>query len=403
MEKIEKIKVFIVNAEENVRLDKILQLSAGVIMHSFVEKGDIEAPFLDSFDLKEQWIDQLETAFNESAYCGGKIFNVANAFDVTMYPLVELNDKNMMRIMYPVLFYTLILKNFNNKETVNKREKRGSKSWGNTSDLLDVPMEFSKEKGHHNVMAQLKKEIEDNLAAVKQKGSEIYAELKEMERDALTIQWEELADLQMHAEAALNLLDSRKIAWMETMAKRALLIRNILESQKGNCPPIDTVLRLYILNAIDGVVSASECMSNSVRNNDIPGEYLLTNYLESFSDLLVRQIKEDRKGVTRNSEETQGTEVSLDEPVEISDDFPLLYEQLSKLRFTQDDVEDMLDYFFQDNRLRWYLACDKHIRKYAEAVIRGLKDFENINEKHFNLECLWAPMRINLVDSIQPE
>ena len=57
----------------------------------------------------------------------------------TMYPLLEINGEAMMRILYPVLFYTLILKNYDNQEAANKRAQRGSKTWKKVSDMLSVP------------------------------------------------------------------------------------------------------------------------------------------------------------------------------------------------------------------------------------------------------------------------
>lgn len=393
MEKVKKVKLSIDKAEEIVRLDKVLQQSADLIIHTFIEKGIVDDPFMDSFDLKEVWIDQLEEQFKKSKFYHGEQLDVANAFDNTMYSLIELNDKNIIRIMYPILFYTLILKNFSNADTIKRREKRGSKSWGNTSNLLDIPDGPEKDDGHRKKVAELRENIERLTVNVKKKEAEISEILGKEDREDLYFQLRDIESLLMHAEAALYLLDSRKIAWLETMAQRALFVKDILESQKDNSPPIDTVLRLYVLNAMYGIMFTSECLSNGFRNNDLPGKYLLTSFREHNGILIDWAIKSGYK-----PKKVAEKEISLDDSVEISDDFLWLYGQLRKLTFMPEDVKDLLEYFFQENRLQWYLDCDEKIRKYAEAVLRGLRDFENINEKYFNLFLLSAPLQTKLFD-----
>lgn len=388
MEKVKKEKDSERKLEQIIRLDKVLQKSAALIISEFVESGDADDPFRDLFELKVEWIDQLEEQFKDSQFYHGEKFDTGNAFDTTMYSLIDLNDEIRMRILYPILFYTLIMKNFTNTNTINRREKRGSKSWGNTSDLLEIPLELEKEKDRQKLTAKLRDDIEHHTGKIKERLTEIHGILTKEVCEDLYFEWRELNALLLHADTAVYLLDGRKIAWMEAMARRTLFLRDILESQKTHCSPIDTILRLYILNAIDRSPFTAECFSNSFRDDNLPGDFLLTSYLKYNGEPLEIKITKGEQG-TENQE--QKNDVSLEEPVEISDDFSWLYGQLCQLTFTPEDVDDILEYFFHESSLKWYLDCDKHIHKFAEAVLRGLKDFENINEKYFDTLRLSAP------------
>ena len=141
MDKIEKIQLHIENPQQILKIDKALQRCAELLMENFIETSDVENPYGDVFELDEDWRDQLEAVFKESGYCRGTEFPVGKVFEDAIFRLAEFNDATLLRILYPVLFYTLVLKNFYNQNTVNRRAQRGSKTWGNTKKLLEVPSE----------------------------------------------------------------------------------------------------------------------------------------------------------------------------------------------------------------------------------------------------------------------
>lgn len=126
-------------AEQIVLIDNVCQKCAKLLLGKFSEEGNVEDFERDSFELKVEYLDELTEAFNVSSFCDVQGFDVGEAFDDTLFPLCAYNDATVMRILYPVLFYSLLVKNFQNKETISRRARRKSKSWGKTKNLLEVP------------------------------------------------------------------------------------------------------------------------------------------------------------------------------------------------------------------------------------------------------------------------
>ena len=160
------------------------------------------------------------------------------------------------------------------------------------------------------------------------------------------------------------------------------------------CSPVDTILRLYLLEYIDEIVSSASQLSNGYKTPGLPPLYLLTGFCEDREEN--SKAVQERKGAAEWYHSKQ--EVSLDAGGDLSDDFDYLYSQLSLLTFTDEDAADMLDYVFRSSKLNWYLHIDDHIHKYAEAISDGMNRKENIDERHFDLENLFAPYRMDLFE-----
>ena len=406
MEKVKKLTESQKITKQIIQRDKELQKAANLIVRKFNEKSDEDCRFRDSFDLKEEWIDELEGAFRASAFFNREGFDIAAAFDDTMYRLIEINDETIMRILYPVLFYTLILKNYDNQEAANKRAKRGSKSWGKVNDVFNVPLASKQDNKKDKADASKRKELEALIEQAEQHEHELRERLIKEESRSLRFNMQELQDLLWHAENALYLLNSQKVSWLEVMAKRGLFAGAILESQKAHSKPIDTVLRLYVLNEIDEVVFRSEQMSNSERSPALPRNYLLSSFRMNDAVPLEYQLVPDYME-KRMFDIPEG---ALEEPFVIGDDFDLLYAQLSKTKFTHEDIDNILDYFFDAEQLKWYADCLESTEKYISEVINAIRKFvdsvkadkpiyENINERYLDLGNLYAPMKMKIFDN----
>lgn len=377
MEKVTEVELSVEDAEQIVRIDKVLQKTAKLFLQNFIEKGACTNLFKERFEVKLAWIDDLEEQFRKAGFYGGESIDVAKSFDDAMYPLVELNDDYILQVLYPVLFYTLVLKNFSNRNTINRRVQRGSRSWGTTNDMLKVPPAWVECKNKKAVVSARQK-IEELRPEVIRKRDELEQRLINEGEEFLCMAVGELDDLLMHTNNVMYILEDQRISWLKTMAQRAMFAKGILESQMKDHRPIDTLLRLYLLNEIDHVVFYSEYLSNDGRHNDLPREYLLTSFWESrgipidniFSPIeLEKQVRIKRK-------------VSLVKEEPISDDYKFLYEQLSKLKIKNEDMKEMLDYFFISRNLAWYQKLEDEVIKFADVVIEGLRKFENIDERH---------------------
>ena len=397
MDKVEKIQLCLENPEQITEIDTALQKCAELLIKNFVESSDEENLYWDSFELKKAWADQLEGVFKKSGYYNGEGFSVGKAFGDTIFKIAEFNEGTAVRVLYPVLFYTLVLKNYDKQNTANRRNQRGSKTWGITKNMLSVPV-----IGEKNSVAQMSTVIKYRIAKLNKQLKDLIQE-KEQEYDRLLTepvfgtgnyqlyQLHELEDLLSHAKTAVNLLDNRKIGWLEIVAQRGQFAREILVSQMDNSKPIDSVLRMYILEAVDGLLFNTELLSNGYRSPELPRKFLLRSFLENrgvdISQVLDRSDNED-------SDKRQVK--TADDVVKIEGDFFGIYAQLSKLRFSQENVHDMLDYFFNEDDLAWFRKCDEHITKYADVVIRGLQESREIDNRYLDLELLNIPMQTNL-------
>ena len=385
MKKVPEVLLKMENAEQILLIDRACQKCAELLIINFSEKGDEEDFSRDVFEFKERSINDLEQAFAKSVFSYGKCVHAGRIFSEIMHPIQAYNDVTVMRILYPVLFYTLILKNFLNEETVNRRLRRGSKSWGKTKDLLDAPSvgEQCRTKleddgvPEHKDFAELKRRI-DHI------GEERIQPVKLM--DGLI---SEMVQLAIHGNVAVYFLEEGRTNWMEAVAQRGLFARWILESQTAYCSPIDSLLQMYLLESIDRIVSSAAKLSDCEKIPDLPESYLLTAFCEDDVEL------DENESCGRAARKRRVPLVSEDE---ISDDLDYLYSQLSQLTFTGDDISRILDCFFDEKKLEWYQDTRAHVYQYAEAIVNGLDRGENIDERHFDLENLFAPYRMKLFE-----
>lgn len=390
MSKVREAYLSMENAEQIVLIDNICQKCANLLLEKFSEEGNIEDFERDSFELKVEYLDELTEAFNVSSFCDVQGFDVGEAFDDTLFPLCAYNDATVMRILYPVLFYSLLVKNFQNKETISRRARRKSKSWGKTKNLLEVP----------SVDEQWEREKEDIPDKTRNARIELFKQITEYGRENSTSSnktigmFDEMTQLLFHGEVAAYLIGDSEFKMLEIVSRRGLLAKNILASQVSHTSPVDTILRLYLLQAIDGVVSNAALLSNGYEIADLPRSFLLTAFNEDQGiDPAEIMCKRDS-----DCREKQKKKVLLDSEIEITEDFDYLYAQLLALSFTMEDVKEMLDYFFDADGLSWYLKSGEYIQQYIEAIMEGFNQKRNIDERHFDLKKLFAPHRMNLFE-----
>ena len=249
MEKVTEVELSVEDAEQIVRIDKVLQKTAKLFFQHFIEKGECTDLFLERFEVKLEWIDDLEEQFRKSGFYSDDSIDVANAFDDAMYPLVPLNDEYILQVLYPVLFYTLVLKNYSNRDTVNRRARRGSKSWGIKKNMLKVPPAGG-DCNNKEAIDSARRKIEALGMDVIQKRNELEQRLINEDEEYLRLSLRELDNLLMHADNVMYILDDQRISWLKTMAQRAMFAKGILESQMKDYRPIDTLLRLYLVIAV---------------------------------------------------------------------------------------------------------------------------------------------------------
>lgn len=203
-----------------------------------------------------------------------------------------------------------------------------------------------------------------------------------------------MAQLLFHGEVAAYLIGDSEFKLLEIVSRRGLLAKNILASQVSHTSPVDTILRLYLLQAIDGVVSNAALLSNGYEIADLPRSFLLTAFNEDQGiDPVEIMCKRDS-----DCREKQKKRVLLDSEIELTEDFDYLYAQLLALSFTMEDVKEMLDYHFDSDKLEWYSQSGQHVQKYVEAILSAFGQKKNINESDFELELLATPYRLELFD-----
>lgn len=170
---------------------------------------------------------------------------------------------------------------------------------------------------------------------------------------------------------------------MKVVAQRGSFARDILLSQKAHSKPVDMILRMYLLETVDGLLYNAERLSNGHRHPDLPREYLVTSWMEN----------------ERSDEDSTGKNlVDLHIGEEIKGDFEWIYPKLSESKIDDDHVIDMIDYYFCESRLDWFLHCEEHIVKYADAVIHAMQHSQGIDIRYLDLDQLNTPERTKLFE-----
>ena len=76
MDKVDKIRLTIDNPEHIVTIDKALQRCAELLINNFISESNEEFLIRESFELEEDWRDQLDEVFKASRYCSTEGFDV---------------------------------------------------------------------------------------------------------------------------------------------------------------------------------------------------------------------------------------------------------------------------------------------------------------------------------------
>lgn len=103
MDKVDKIRLTIDDPEHIVVIDKALQRCAELLINNFISESSEEFLIRESFELEEDWRDQLNDVFKASKYCSVEGFDVGEAFEDTIFKVSEFNECTAMHILFPVL------------------------------------------------------------------------------------------------------------------------------------------------------------------------------------------------------------------------------------------------------------------------------------------------------------
>lgn len=386
MENINKMSLLHLKPEQIQEIEKHIQKLITLIKEQFVEKSDDWEQYNFVFNLDTKVIDNLVKLFHESKLFYKHSVDIAEQYDSISNELSLYNDPEIFRVVYPVLFFTLIVKNELNKETIDSRLERGTTSWGNKCDVFQVP------SWGPTPVKEPKSFINMKEALIQQK-----TRLKEIKHRSLPQQ-----KILKLAESAEVLLDYENIIETEISANFGLFVGSILKyvyrveknSKTNSTANIDTVIRLFLINEYNGIISDAGILSNGVISL-IPEKNLLTEYYTENKVSLQTIIGEDESKTVPEKKD----KIRFEHPshknrctIKLTDsDCPTdLYSGLVQLpTFTDDDIEDMLEHFFSEKLLQWYTEYYKNIKKHVLKIIQA-KDDVGLIVDDYELEILYA-------------
>lgn len=115
------------NSEQIDMFDLILKKCVDCILNEYSEKEDGSQ---EGLTLPEVVVDKLEEVFKSSSLHYKDSVDIAEQFDIVFTRLNWDNSSELLSVLYPILFYSLILKNEVNRSAVDKRLQRKSTKWG---------------------------------------------------------------------------------------------------------------------------------------------------------------------------------------------------------------------------------------------------------------------------------
>lgn len=378
MIKVRKLSVMQLTPEQIEDVENYIQKLVTSIKEQFVEKNNDWLSYNYAFNLNESVIDELVKLFHKSKLFYKHSVDIAEQYDEISNALSLHNDPEIFRVVYPVLFFTLIMKNEINEQTIDSRIERGTKSWGKKQDVFDVPP-WEKESIPEPISFI---NMQTNLA-------QQISRLKKIKHRSLSQQ--KILEL---AEQAEILLDYNEIMYTETSAKVGAFVGSILKyiyqvekaNKNNSTANIDTVLRFYLINDYNGIVSDSGILSNGMIS-PIPEKNILTEYCEEDGWMVFPTENESFQiGKVSRSNQCPLVLTESDSPKE-------LYSCLSQLPFvTDDDIEGLFDYFFSEKSLQWYSEYYEHIKDHIFKIVHA-KDDMGLVVDEYELEKLYAPFR----------
>lgn len=369
---LENWKMNIWDQKQLVLLENRIADCVRVVRESFREDGKESPEYV--FELSKGTVERLVKVFKKSdlSYMDSEVNTVEQAYH-KINELTLLNSDEVMSVMYPALFFALMLKHETNYRTIVSRKKRKTGKWGKNRNIFDIPSILDKPVKANSKFEEMKK------ALIKQKAELCRSTDRSQEQKELILRT---------IEEAEKLLDYQHVKSIEAISKVGLFIRDIFWQIVERHDPLKILLQLYMINTVDGFVRMSCELSTGTSWVEY-GDKLLSIYCDCKKPIRNTFLSTDELETLEmlNDLACLGLSDCFLEPAEYKlldgailfagddlSDFSVLYHSIElAIEITDEEIKDILNCFFNKSRLKWYKNYDDHVVDYVEKVLYWAK------------------------------
>ena len=372
------IQLKYLNEKQIIRYDSLLTELTDEILKKCMPT-DIPTSFA-SKDYGGQTERLLECA-KQSQLLYSRHTSIPENFQNILSEITPYIDPNILDIIIPMLFFSAILKNEYNHNTVRIRLRRGTTNWGNTKDLLtDVLPTPNENKNHRKRFQKLCLDLETKYAL----------RFGNLEDNGPFY----MSPLHFHANQALLLTGHySEIIVMQEIAKIGLFALRILKSEHTSDAPMKTLVRMCVLEKTCNLISSCENLSaffpvyktafgGPVSHYYFNGDPFMERNLSNQEFTVWRDLKHiDRINV---SKVIKILETEEEYTKSKNETYIMRYEKLFHwMPLSDEEITKMLAYYFDEPQLEWYSDFYSHVIDYLSNILKALDGKTNFDESEY--------------------
>lgn len=366
-------KILTVSEDEILALDAGIQSCVNALFDEYNQKrGSKNGEETNTREFPSEEANRLFTAYSQSPWFLPK--SDIKEYWIKFYENIEADVRSdALDVLYPVLFYSVVMNNAINPNSALRRSKRNEdkpetkkadRRLGRTNRLLQ----------HVPFGIKLPQNKLDAIDESREKLIVVSCALTEHIEN-----WQE--DLVAKSIDFIHgLLNKELIAKIEGNGKTGIFIRNLLLLDSSS-KPLETILRLYAINRITHIISRVGNI-NTGHLGDVPTNNLLTEYWTK----------------NKKSQSSSAQEKLICFQFDPSATFSEQYKNLTKnVSFSSESVESIINYFLDETNLKMYAHYCEDVCNYCKSAIATFNELLDIVEEK---DRIIAPMIMECVENV---
>lgn len=294
-------------------------------------------------------------------------------------------DPITLDIMLPIFFFTSVLKNELKPNTNAQRARRGTTIWGKTHDpLLGIEKLYDQKIKDYETTFQKKcNELESSYKK--------YNKIKNMTSAYVS------SELDEHVRNAQALFGKYSdINKIQNYANLGLFALKVLDTEHSRERPMITLVRMYILDQLCNLVAHCEKISNDFPIDVSCTGGLIARYYYNDEPHIDRQLSRHGLGYLRKIKKVERVDSSKtvsifsdNENHTSLDNYHAVYfreEILYHTTLTNKEVLKIKDYYFNEQKLKWYSDYCRKATTYLADIITTLNYSIHLEKKYDHKE-----------------
>lgn len=296
--------------------------------------------------------------------------DVAYRLQMELSRFISLNKSDCFELLVPIMAYNMLINNEYNYETVRKRIRadKGEKLQDKRCKWKYVDPFSIHRSNNPPTSKEFREKVEYLRQAIKGTGKQ------------------EL-DHNLCVEQTYAFLRRYKLVMdQQDCARIALFLRDILLNSYRKDRPMDTLIRLYLANQLDGLLIRSSCLETGERRKkrgNLTTNNILSQYVMCCPDYDVNQIIQQAWGVSVETEDTTRPKLDIIIPSNIGKmEFADLYQWItSQFSISEASLTELFDLYFNETTLLEVCELYNAVIKHADNVISDIESTAHTSDR----------------------